>query len=346
MNERRHSSKPWLRKSLLVGACCLVTSLAAGEEAVSPARALFMEGRQLASSGDYAAACPKFEESLQLESGVGVQFNLADCWERTGRLASAHALFIGAAASAKAAGQADREQVLRERAAALELRLSRLVVETAETDPKLVIKRGDLPLEMDSLGKAVALDPGTYVITAKAPGKKPWTTSVELKADAKVVTVEVPRLEPVEELAPAPAPPSVEPAPKAEPPPVPPSVERPSRLLSYKVLALGGAGVVALGVGTAFAIRYKRANDDARGICPSSVNCSVREIQEHDRLVEKASISRSWTYAGFGVGVAALGGAAALYFLDKPAEPERAGLRALPLVGRNGELGASLSGGF
>lgn len=319
------------------------------EEEVSPARALFQEGRTLAAEGNYAAACPKFEESLRLESGVGVQFNLANCYEHVGKIASAHALFIGAAASAKAAGQADREQVLRERAAALEVRLVRLVIESAEQDPKLVVKRDDLPL--DALGRATPVDPGSYVISAKAPNKKPWTKTVEVKADSKVVTVEIPKLEPAEPLKPAAkVPPKAEKRATAAPPPSPSDSKGDRQPLwrNYRALALGGFGVVSLGVGTVFAVRFKSANDDAKSICPSSVNCTISEIQEHDRLTEKAKTSRGWTYAGFGVGAAALGGAVALIVFDRPAagKPSSGAVRALPLVGESGELGAALSGSF
>src|SRR5688572_18113756 len=47
----------------------------------SEARKLFKEGRSLAAEGRHAEACPKFEQSLQLEAGVGTRFNLADCYE-------------------------------------------------------------------------------------------------------------------------------------------------------------------------------------------------------------------------------------------------------------------------
>jgi tetratricopeptide (TPR) repeat protein len=87
------------------------------------ARAMFEEGRKLVKAGKYAEACPKFEESLKLDRGVGTQFNLADCWERLGRTASAWALFLDVAAVTKAAGQADRERAARDRAAALEPKL-------------------------------------------------------------------------------------------------------------------------------------------------------------------------------------------------------------------------------
>ena len=82
------------------------------------AQSLFDEGRKLMSAGKYADACPKLAESQKLDPGVGTQFHLADCYEKLGQTASAWAGFLEAASAAKSMGQADREKVARERAAA------------------------------------------------------------------------------------------------------------------------------------------------------------------------------------------------------------------------------------
>src|SRR6266498_1038121 len=60
------------------------------------AQALFDLGRTLITSGRAEEACPKFEESQRLDPGVGTQLNLADCYDRTGRTASAWTLYIEA----------------------------------------------------------------------------------------------------------------------------------------------------------------------------------------------------------------------------------------------------------
>ncbi len=340
--------RPYFTLALLIGTG-FAPGTAAAAEPQSPARALFLEGRQLVGDGNYAAACPKFEESLRLEPGVGTQFNLADCWEHVGRLASAQTLFVGAAAMAKAAGQSDREQVLRERAAALEPRLNRLVIETAEADPRLTIKRDDLPLDKESWGKAIVVDPGSYVIVAKAPGKQPWTKTVKVEATSKVVTVEVPELELTKKKTVEPAvAPTAAPAANKLPPAStnsPPSDRRRSAS-NLQPLMLGGAGVVALGVGGFFALRYKSANDDAKAICPSSIGCTRDQITQHDSKVDRASSARTWAFVGLGTGVFALGGAALLYALSGSEQPTHATIRALPAVGERGELGASVVGAF
>ena len=313
----------------------------------TPARVLFKDARELVTQGNYPAACAKFEQSLALEAGLGTQFNLADCWEHIGRTASAQALFVGAAASARAGGQSEREQVLRERAAALEPRIPHLVIEVADTDPKLIVKRGELPLDSDAYGKAKAVDPGHYEIVAKAPGKKPWKKQVEVAAGASIVTVEVPRLEPLE----AQTTPAAEPKKqlKLESTPAPekaaPPREREHRGPNVAALGLAGLGVGGLAFGTIMALKYSSANSDAKNICPANSGCTTQQIADHDQKVDDARSARTWTYVGFTAGSLSLAAAAALLFLPKSSNAESAWV-ASPVVAGNGAFGANLSGKF
>jgi tetratricopeptide (TPR) repeat protein len=59
------------------------------ESESTDAEILFREGREAFKKGDYAAACPKFEESQRLDPAIGTLLNLALCEERWGRLADA-----------------------------------------------------------------------------------------------------------------------------------------------------------------------------------------------------------------------------------------------------------------
>src|ERR1700712_2696749 len=80
------------------------------------AQALFNDAKQLMTTGRYAEACPKLEESQRLDPGVGTLFHLADCDEHVGKTASAWAAFLEVAAEAKSSGQPARERVARDRA--------------------------------------------------------------------------------------------------------------------------------------------------------------------------------------------------------------------------------------
>jgi serine/threonine-protein kinase len=99
-----------------------------GADRAAAAEALFDEGRKLMQDGSYAQACVKFAESQRLDAGVGTWIYLADCYEKAGRLASSWVTFREAAAAARAAGQAEREKLARDRASQLEPKLTKLVL--------------------------------------------------------------------------------------------------------------------------------------------------------------------------------------------------------------------------
>ena len=80
--------KAWLGLWLLL---TLVWSAPARADQVADAEALFDAARDLAKSGHYAEACPKFEASLELDEQLGTLVNLADCYENLGRVATAWA---------------------------------------------------------------------------------------------------------------------------------------------------------------------------------------------------------------------------------------------------------------
>src|SRR5215207_5930898 len=99
------------RHSWFVGSLLLVSATFSGtaraEEPGPAARAetLFQAGRQLMREGRYAEACPKLEESQSLDPAPGTRLNLADCWERAGRTASAQREFLAVAADAETHGE-------------------------------------------------------------------------------------------------------------------------------------------------------------------------------------------------------------------------------------------------
>src|SRR5688500_5414952 len=68
------------------------------------AEALFREGKALLQQGKLAEACAKFDASDRLEPSVGTELNAADCHEKNGKVATAWAGFLKAAANAAKAG--------------------------------------------------------------------------------------------------------------------------------------------------------------------------------------------------------------------------------------------------
>lgn len=93
--------------------------------------ALFVEGRQLATSGKVEEACQRFEESWQLEHALGTALNLGNCRERDGHLLEAWQLYQDAARAADDAHQPDRAAFARNRSTAIEARLTMLEISLA-----------------------------------------------------------------------------------------------------------------------------------------------------------------------------------------------------------------------
>jgi hypothetical protein len=189
------------------------------------------------------------------------------------------------------------------------------------------------------------VDPGSYQIIAKSPGKKPWKKTVEVPPGASIVSVEVPQLEAQEPevVSPAASKPEQKPAPPASND-RPPSADRGEHRPTLAVLGLAGLGVGGVVFGSIMAGRYSVANSNAKAVCPSSLNCTSEQITFHDRRVQDARGDRTLAVVGFGVGGLGLAAAAALLFLPQ-AKPESAWL-ATPVVARDGSVGANLSGSF
>lgn len=101
------------------------------------AEALFREGRSAAEAGNYAVACPKFEESHRLDPAPGTLLNLADCEEHRGQILRALQHFHQLHAELPATDE--RKPIAAARARALELRAPELrIVPTAAAAPSVM----------------------------------------------------------------------------------------------------------------------------------------------------------------------------------------------------------------
>ena len=210
------------------------------------AQALFDRAKKLMGEGKYAEACPVLEESERVESRSGTALNLADCYEHAGRLASAWSTFLEAATLAKATGNTARENGARQRAAALAQRLSKLVIgaPSAGSTPGLEISRDGERIGPTQWGLPMPTDAGKHTVTATAPGRRQWQTTVTVQDGASTTNVVVPDLESsTAEAVPAAAPA----APAAQS--TPPAPERAANHLSTGVIA-GGVVTGVFAVGT------------------------------------------------------------------------------------------------
>src|SRR4051812_42817536 len=129
----RSTGAGWaLSIGLFTSVALLSGAAAAQDRDPAAAQALFDAARELTRQGKFAEACPKFQESNRLDPGLGTRFHLADCYEQSGRVASAWATFLEVASIARSSNQAEREKVATQRAEKLQARLPRLVINVPE----------------------------------------------------------------------------------------------------------------------------------------------------------------------------------------------------------------------
>jgi len=362
----RSSSTPW--GAIAVGCALLfASSSAAGQSGQTSdraaARSLFNEARKLTNEGRYDRACPKFEESMRLDNGIGTRFNVADCWEHIGRTASAWSLFLDVAASAKSAGQADREKVARQRAAALEPHLPRLMIRVPSPTSGLEVRKNDIAVGQAQWGTATPVDPGSYVIEARAAGKKSWKTTITVASDGPVTSVAIPPLEteasaevsarPAETTSSVATTSLTAPQPSVAPSRPEADVDRGSSGLRTVGWVLGAAGLAGVGLGAVFAAMTKSTDDKLDTLCtggPAGNECADEfERVEFDRSTIIAENRAKVSYGGFiGGGVTLVTGTILILVSgssDGAPHPRGRPTIVTPLVG-TGTLGVGIRGAW
>ena len=314
------------------------------------AQALFDQAMKLMDARDFAPACPLLAQSDELDPGMGTRFRLAECYEKIGRLASAWTLFNDVAVAAKLAGSRDRERVARQRAAALDPRLSRVTLQIPPEVAGLLgleVRFGGERLPSDRWGTPLPAAPGEHTAEITAPGKKPWKQAVRVERPGQAVTLDVPMLED----APAEAPPN------AAPPAGTRGDERgsggidwtPRRIAAASAAGVGVAGVV---VGATFGAIAASQWSDARDTCrrDDPARCTPAGVA----LAEDASTSATISTVAFLVSAAGLGAGAILWHTaltaptapeGDPAEPGESGAAAARRVWIAPAVGPSGAGG-
>lgn len=185
----------WLVVSLVV----LVAGdpRAFAQSASVQAQSLFDEGRKLLQAGKLTEACAAFESSHKLDPAITTLLNLADCREQNHQLATAWGTFIDANRMARESSNDKLARVASNHARKLESRLSKLkiYVPADRRVPGLEVLRDGDPVNPAGWNHALPIDGGTYTITARAPGRAPWSQVKTIKVEADEQAVEIPKLE-------------------------------------------------------------------------------------------------------------------------------------------------------
>jgi hypothetical protein len=155
---------------LLAAAVVLCVPRSAHAQNPAAAEALFEQARAAMAAGSFDIACARFRDSDKLDPAVGTRFNLADCEERRGRIATAWSLFRSVLS--ELARHDDRRPIAEHRAKALEPRMPRLtLVRAADTPAGLRVRVDGVELGEGSLGVPLPMDPGSHELQLLLPGE-------------------------------------------------------------------------------------------------------------------------------------------------------------------------------
>ncbi len=265
-----------LGSRLVGGALFGAALLCAGATGAQPAAAIPPAAQALYDAAtaaidhkDFDAACPKLEQVVKLvPDGIGARVTLGACYEGAGKLASAWTAYSGAAATADRIGQSPRADKARHNAEALKPKLAVLRIVLAPdvaAPPGLTVQRDGLAFDATSLGVALPVDRGPHPIVVSAPGKRPWTKTVDVDHDGANVVVTVDALvDAPAEAAPVSAPRAASPPPRGVP------------SLAIAGFVVGGVGVVAGAVSGAVTLTKASSCKQVVGGCAGPAGGSAR----------------------------------------------------------------------
>lgn len=283
----------------------------AQDKSEAEAQRLFLEGRAAVERGDYAAGCPKFEESLKIVRRAGTLLNLAQCEDHAGRLRPALDYWNE---GAKQLDPTDERLALaRKRIAELEARVPKLTVSLASTAPAGVVVRVDgAPLPAAEIGAARQMDPGSHEVVLLVPGQPEQRLPVELaEGDRKEVLLQVAPGERSVMLVPGKGGPS--------------GGDDGRRTLGLVLGGVGVAGLVAAGV-TGGMIMARDGDIDAA--CPDQ-----RCTPQGRELIRGSTPLLVVNGIAWGVGLVGLGAGAWLFFTSGDKGAPATALDAAPLPG-------------
>ena len=132
----------------------------------------------------YDLACPKLAESYRLDPAAGTLFNLAQCEEARGHVATAGERWQGLVDQLTTSGKLtdERLKVARDHVASLAPKIPKLELKIKAGSPaETVVLRDGVELRGASLGTALPIDPGEHVILVRAAYRRDVEKRVTLK---------------------------------------------------------------------------------------------------------------------------------------------------------------------
>lgn len=309
-------------------------------QAVAAAKTLFEQGQQQMEKQDYEAACASFKASNEAVARVGTLLNLAACYEKAGKLASAWGAYFDAISLGRRQNKPEYEEFAQKKKDELEPKLLKMtiVVPPEVKVEGMKITRDKQLVEPVAYGVPIAVDPGKHVIEATAPHKLPFRTEVTVDEDHKLVEAKI------EKLADAPVA-----WPRSNQPQIVERVvEVPSAWTPLRIggVVAGSLGIASVVVGSVLGLvandKYQSALKNDCGGNPNA--CSAAGVVNGSTAHDLANVATG-LFVG---GLVAVAAGVTLFVVGAPSRPTtenqaRMRLRVVPLWGG---ASATLGGTF
>jgi hypothetical protein len=298
--------------STTVASSVLLALVATAHAQAPSASELFKQGRELVKNGKHAEACEKFRKSQELDPQLGTLFNIAQCDEKTGKLATALAEYREVVAKDT---NGKRKATAAEYQSKLEPRVPKLVVQIAKPPQSLVVTldgpTGGKPIDANL---PIEVDFGDYTVIARADGYRELSAKVKIDKEGDTTTVPVAlalvhaetqvshaeqQPKPVEEVHTA-----VEPS--------------HSHRKTYGKIALIGGGAV-LAAGAVFGVLANGKWSDAKNVCGGTTCPTQPQVDMAEALVNDARSDGNISTA-LVIGGAAIAGVGLALWLTAPSD--------------------------
>ncbi len=307
-------------------------------QAVSAAKTLFEQGQKQMEDKNYDGACQSFKASNEAVARVGTLLNLADCYEKAGKIASAWGAYFDAISLGRRQNKPEYEDFAQKSQNRLEPLLSKMTI-TVPPEASVAgmkVTRDGQAVENVALGVAIAVDPGKHVIEATAPHKLAFHTEVTVDAAHKNVDVKI------EKLADAP----MAWAHTNQPQIVEKLVEVPSAITPLRIggIVLGSLGVAGVIVGSVLGFvandKYQSAlKNDCNG---NASTCTPVGVTNGGTAHDLANVATG-LFVG---GLVAVAGGVTLFIVGAPSRPETQATASLGVTPLPGGAGATFAGTF
>jgi len=265
---------------------------------VQAARELFKKAEADEDAGKWEEALDKVKRAISVKPTPGLRFHVALCEEKLGQLVAALADYTAADQLAHEQNNKDVIDAVAEPLKTLRIRVPTLTIEVPAAQGSQVEVDGKA-IAQGLYGVAMPVEPGTHRVTARAPGKRLFSTQVTLhEREADTATVKWVDIPP-------------EPVLNGQDTPEKP-VETKSAPLKVGAIVATAASAVLLGVGIGAFVAADGAHSDLAAQCPLLTNC--------DDLRNKV---RAWDWVALGSWIGAAGVAVvAVVLWAKPSAPQ------------------------